>query len=144
MGKNKELYESAQHKDDSGMLCCAVAGMLDTLERNNPKMYREFVEKLENIAYSIPYADAERIVYNMAPKGQHWDYNEVEKLCNSKGITEPIAEYYLVMNMVYNDYYSTAQKYGLQSDVEFYWSLTCDFIDDPDATPHKVAKYFSM
>ena len=25
-----------------------------------------------------------------------------------------------------------------------YWSLTCDFIDDPDATPHKVAKYFSM
>ena len=39
---------------------------------------------------------------------------------------------------------NTAQKYGLQSDVEFYWSLTCDFIDDPDATPHKVAKYFSM
>ena len=22
--------------------------------------------------------------------------------------------------------------------------LTADFIDDPDATPHKVAKYFSM
>ena len=24
------------------------------------------------------------------------------------------------------------------------WTKTCDFIDDPDATPHKVAKYFSM
>ena len=144
MGKNKELYESAQQKDDSGMLCCAVSGMLDTLERNNPKMYMEFVEKLENIAYSIPNVESERIVKNMSPNGQHWGYNEIEKLCNSKGITERINEYYLVMNMAYNDYYNTAHKYGLQNDVEFYWSLACDFIDDPDATPHKVAKYFSM
>ena len=144
MGKNKELYESAQQKDDSGMLCCAVSGMLDTLERNNPKMYMEFVEKLENIAYSIPYVESERIVKNMSPKGQHLGYNEIEKLCNSKGITECINEYYLVMNMVYNDYYNTAHKYGLQNDADFYWSLACDFIDDPDATPHKVAKYFSM
>ena len=72
MGKNKELYESAQQKDDSGMLCCAVSGMLDTLERNNPKMYMEFVDKLENIAYSIPYVESERIAKNMSPKGQHW------------------------------------------------------------------------
>lgn len=144
MYKHKDLYESAQHKDDSGMLCCAVASMLDTLERTNPKMYHEFVEKLENIAYNIPYVDAERIVMNMNPKGQHWGYNEVEQLCNSKGITEGITDYYIVMNMMYNDYYNTAHKYGLKNDVEFYWSLSYDFITDADAPAHKVAKYFSM
>ena len=138
MGKHYDMYQAAQHKDDSDLVCCAVAEMLDILERTNPKLYREMAERLEDVAYNIPYEEAERIVRNMSPKGQHWGYNDVEKLCNSKGITTDIITFYMVMNMVYNDYY------GLQSDVEFFWSLANDFIMDADATPHKVAKYFSM
>ena len=144
MGKHYDMYQTAQQKDDSDLVCCAVAEMLDILERTNPKLYREMSERLEDVAYNIPYEEAERIVRNMAPKGQHWGYNDIEKLCNSKGITTDITIYYMVMNMVYNDYYNTAHKYGLQSDVEFFWSLASDFIMDADAPSHKVAKYFSM
>ena len=144
MGKNYDVYAAAQQKDDSDLVCCAVAEMLDVLERTNPKLYMEMVERLEDVAYNIPYEEAERIVRGMSPRGQHWGYNDVEKLCNSKGITTDIVTYYMVMNMVYNDYYKTAQTYGLQNDVEFFWSLAMDFITDPDSPSHKVAKYFSM
>lgn len=144
MGKHYEMYKAAQQKDDGDLVCCAVAEMLDVLERTNPKLYREMAERLEDVAYNIPYEQAERIVRGMTPKGQHWVYNDIEKLCNSKGITTDIATFYMVMNMVYNDYYNTAHKYGLQNDTEFFWSLASDFIMDADGTPHKVAKYFSM
>lgn len=144
MGKHYDMYQTAQQKDDTDLLCCAVEDMLDILERTNPKLYRETVERLESVAYNIPYEEAERIVRNMTPKGQHWGYKDVEQLCNSRGITDNITSFYLVMNMVYNDYYNTAHKYGLQNDLEFFWSLANDFIMDADATPHKVAKYFAM
>ena len=144
MGKHHDMYTAAQQKDDSNLVCCAVAEMLDTLERINPKLYKEMVDRLETVAYNIPYEEAERIVRMMTPKGPHWGYNEIEKLCNSKGVTSDITTFYLVMNMVYNDYYNTAHKYGLQNDVEFFWSLASDFIMDADAPSHKVAKYFSM
>lgn len=144
MGKHYDMFTTAQQKDDSDLVCCAVAEMLDILERTNPKLYMEMVTRLEDVAYNIPYEEAERMVKSMTPRGQHWGYNDVEKLCNSKGITTDIVSCYLVMNMVYNDYYPTAQTYGLQNDVEFFWSLAMDFITDPDGSSHKVAKYFSM
>lgn len=46
------------------------------------------------------------------------------------------------ISMVYNDYYDTAKTFGLQNDPEFYFSLAKDFIDDPNAKPLKVEKYF--
>ena len=46
------------------------------------------------------------------------------------------------MNMIYNDYCDTAKLYNLQNDPEFFFSLARDFIEDPDAKPLKVEKYF--
>ena len=37
---------------------------------------------------------------------------------------------------------NTAVMVGMQNDDEFYFSLACDFINDPDAKPFKVEKYF--
>lgn len=44
--------------------------------------------------------------------------------------------------MVYNDFMNTARAYGMQNDVDFFFSLAKDFIEDPDAKPLKVEKYF--
>ena len=80
MGKQYEKYQAAQQQDDGDLVCCAVAEMRDVLERTNPKLYREMAERLEDVAYNIPYEQAERIVRGMTPKGQHWVYNDIEKL----------------------------------------------------------------
>lgn len=143
MDKHKELYHSAQQKDDSDRICTLLSDMMSRLERENPRMYHEIIKGMEDIAYSITIEEAERIVRNMSPKGQYWSCDDVKALLKSKGIEGKDTDYYLVMNMVYNDFYRTATMYGVQKDVEFFFSLAKDFIEDPDAKPHKVAKYFT-
>lgn len=120
-----------------------ICWAMEILERSNPSAYREFIDKLEGMAYSITKAEAETIVRAMRPKGQMWSYDQVKELINSKGIMEGCVDWYLVMNMCYNDYYNTAKTYGLQNDVNFYFNLAQDFITDMDAGKHKVARYFS-
>lgn len=99
-------------------------------------------DKMQQVAFRISPAEAEAYVKAMRPTGQHWTHKQVQEYLATKGITECITYYYLVMNMVYNDYQKTAQLFNLQSDVEFYFSLARDFIEDVDAKPFKVERYF--
>ena len=39
-------------------------------------------------------------------------------------------------------YWTTAKLYGLHADVDVFYNLAKDFIEDPDAKPMKVEKYF--
>lgn len=142
MGKNYQLYEMAKEKDTDCQLCVVVGEMLDHLEKEYPAVYKEMVAPIEKLAYCIPKDEAERIVRNMKPRGQYWSYTDIENFLKDKGVTTDIVDYYMVMNMAYNDYYGTAAAYGLQKDPEFYFSIAKDFIQDPDAKPHKVSKYF--
>ncbi len=87
--------------------------------------------------------EATKIVRHMEPKGQCWSYNQVKDYVTTQGITTNYVNWYLVMNMCYNDYYNTAKAYNLQNDTNFYFNLAKDFIFDPDAEPFKVERYFS-
>lgn len=119
-----------------------VACAFDYLEHSNMRAYTEVEEKLTKLAYSIDRKTAESIVHNMKPKGQMWSYEQIHSFIMNKGITDNCVNWYLVMNMCYNDYYNTAKQFGYAGDAEFYFSLAKDFIDDPDAEPFKVEKYF--
>ena len=141
--KHKELYKSAAAKDDGEKMCYAVAKMLDELEETNPRMYEKCRGFIEDVAYSITREEAEMIVRNMEPRGQKWSYSEISDFIKSKGIEGKNVEYYLVMNMVHNDFYDTAALYGHQKDAEFFFSLSKDFINDVDAKPYKVERYFT-
>lgn len=116
--------------------------MLNTLKKVDSDAYMEYKMKLEKLMYTITKEDAERIVRNMKPKGQMWSYEQVKRFIESKGYEDDFVDWYLVMNMCYNDYYNTAKTYGLQNEDDFYYNLAKDFIEDPDASPIKVAKYF--
>lgn len=115
----------------------------EALEKADPRTYREIMNRMEHMAYSITSDEAERIVKRMRPKGQVWAMDQIKEYVTSKGVHDKYSDWYLVMNMCYNDYYSTAKMYGLQNETDFYFNLAKDFIEDPDAAPHKVAKYFS-
>lgn len=112
------------------------------LKMADPKAYKLLEEKLMKLAYSISKVQAEEIVRNMRPQGQVWTYEQVEELVKSKGVEDCYVDWYLVMNMCYNDYYNTAKVFGLQNDTNFYYNLAKDFIEDTDAQPNKVSMYF--
>lgn len=115
----------------------------EALKHSDSRTYTNLMTQLEDLAYSIDREHAEQIVHNMRPKGQMWTCEQVKGVMESRGVQGNPVDWYLVMNMVYNDYYNTAKIYGLHNNDEFYFNLAKDFIEDPDADRYKVAKYFT-
>ena len=142
MGRYCELMTKLIDKGVGDEVWTISEDMLNKLARKDPMMFEEYIDKLEHLAYRIPKDEAELIVRAMRPKGQYWSYTQVYDLVKSKGVTGDWVNWYLVMNMVYNDFCATAKHFGLQNDVEFFYHLAKDFIEDPDAKPMKVEKYF--
>ena len=142
MGRYRELIVKAMDKGAEEEAWELADEAMEKLRRKWPEMYDELMCDLEGLAYKIPPEEAMQIVKAMKPKGQNWSMQQVKDLCREHGIDKDIVSWYLVLNMTYNDYYGTAKAFGLQGDEDFYWSLAKDFIEDPDAKPYKVEKYF--
>lgn len=142
MGKYRELITKAIEKGAEEEAWEVADEVMEKLRKKHPEMYEELMDDLECLAYKIPAEEAMQIVKSMRPKGQNWSMQQVKDLCRDHGIDKDIVNWYLVLNMMYNDYYNTAKTFGLQGDEEFYFSLAKDFIEDPDAKPFKVEKYF--
>lgn len=142
MSKYCELIKKAMEKGHEEEAWALADEVMDKIQHKWPDMYEELMEDLECLTYKIPADEAMQIVKSMRPKGQNWSMQQVKDLCREHGIDKDIVNWYLVLNMVYNDYCGTAKAFGLQGDEEFYWSLAKDFIEDPDAKPLKVEKYF--
>lgn len=143
MGKYCDLMTRVLNRGVDDEVWAISEDMLNKLSRKDPALYGEYISSLEHLAYRIPKDEAERIVRNMRPKGQYWTYAQVMDLVKSKGVAGDWVNWYLVMNMVYNDYCDTAKRYGLHNDPDFFYHLAKDFIEDPDAKPMKVEKYFT-
>lgn len=129
---NRERMEKMNH------LYYAIS---DYLKEHDLQKYKEFYQEAEAIVYDISKDQAVEIVRKMKPYGERWNYNDIKAYVNDRGEMGHDTKYYLVMNMIYNDYYRTAKLYDID-DAEFYYNLAYDFIHDLDATPRKVEKYF--
>lgn len=126
-----------------------VEEMAEDLQEALPKMptaqREEFINRMESLAYTFTADEAKRIVHKMTPYGEHWTMDKIKAYLEDKSIKhEQCLHYYLVMNMMYNDYLPTAQTFGMKDNPDFYYSLAHDFIDDPDGVKFKVEKYFKM
>lgn len=131
-------------KEDHECIIDILEKSLCYMQRADEGMYAQLKEALEAKAYEISPEKAKEIVQRMKPMGQQWSWHQIKEYITSKGISEDCVEkWYLVMNMVYNDYYNTAKAFGHLNDVEFFYNLAKDFIEDPDAKPLKVEKYFA-
>lgn len=142
MARYRELVVKAMEKGAEEEAWELADEAMEKLHRKWPDLYDELMSDLECLAYKISPEEAMQIVKSMRPKGQYWSMQQVKDVCREHGIDKDVVNWYLVLNMVYNDNYRTAKTFGLQDDEEFYWSLAKDFIEDPDAKPYKVERYF--
>lgn len=142
MGKYRELVKMAMEKGEEEEAWKVADEVMEKLCKKYPELYDDLIMDLEHLAYKIPQDQAEQIVRSMRPHGQQWSVQQVRDMLRSKGITKDCVKWYLVMNMCYNDFCDTAKQFGLQHDEEFFYCLAKDFIEDPDAKPFKVEKYF--
>lgn len=137
-----EIYKDTEDRERMEAMNEIFYEMADVIKNRMPDVYRDFIERAEDILYDITTDEARGIVRNMKPYGEHWTKDEVYSALEDNGI-EPSIDYYMVMNMMYNDYGSTFKNFNVDT-LEFYIEVSKDFIDDEDAPSHKVAKYFNM
>ena len=46
------------------------------------------------------------------------------------------------LNMIYSDYVKVAKKFNVGSNIDFYVDMAKAFLDDKDAGPDKLTKYY--
>lgn len=141
--KLEQLYGKLSDPDLRESFFATLDEHLDRLSKSNPAMYKHAIDNIEGTICSIDKGEAYEIVRKMTPRGQMWSFDAIKSLMEQNNITGNPIHYYLVLNMVYNDYYNTAVAYGVDKDIKFFMSLAKDFIDDPDGKPYKVERYFA-
>ena len=73
--------------------------------------------------------------------GGHWTMEETERTRKQWNIDcRPLA-FYAAMNMMYSDYCKAAENANVHG-VEFYAHMAKAFLDDKDAKPDKLARYY--
>ncbi len=74
--------------------------------------------------------------------GPHWSMEQTNQVKSQKGIACGPIEFFVAMNMVYSDYAAVAKKLGA-NNVDFYACMAEAFLDDKDALPDKLARYYT-
>lgn len=134
------------NKDDMNCLGDMLTKLICDTKETDPEKYDKYKMKLYVMAYGkvLTREMAEEIVENMSPYGENWSYETTTQVKSSHMIRDiSDIDFYVVMNMMYNDYYNTINKYiSEEKQVEFYIDLTRNFIFDEDAKEGKVFNYF--
>lgn len=112
--------------------------MAQKLKSADIEAYREVMGDMADRYYSIDLEEAQDIVRKMKPYGEHWNYQQVCDYMED----DDCVDYYLAMNMAYNDYSKTAETFGQKDNADFYYGIARDFIKDEDADRNKLGKYF--
>lgn len=108
----------------------------------SPTEYKDVEYNIHKIAHSGKVGDelAKQWVDCMENKdgttGAHWTWEQVAQVHKERKMTEDMAEFYTVLNMMYSDYYSP------RFDVNTYVEMAKDWINDADAPECKTLKYY--
>lgn len=74
--------------------------------------------------------------------GPHWTMEQAEIVKNQCGIKCDPIEFFVAMNLIYSDYSEVFKKYGVRDKIYLYADMAEAFLDDPDAQPGKLARYY--
>lgn len=73
--------------------------------------------------------------------GPHWTLDQVKQVVKQKMLNLDPLETWVALNMIYSDYYPVAKKFNV-NNTEFYLEMAKAFLEDKDADPGKLQKYF--
>lgn len=74
--------------------------------------------------------------------GPHWTMEQTEQARKQRGIECDPLRFYVTMNMMYSDYCKAAEKVSANS-MDFYAYMSKAFLDDKDAQPDKLERYYN-
>ncbi len=121
-----------------------IRNIMEDLENDKSPLLNKYEDLICEMLYYIDEDEAISIVSKMKPYGEYYTMETVEDTLNTASIDyDDLVEYYLCMNMFYNDFkaYPEAKRLDIN---EFCLMMSKHFINDVDAPKYKVEKYFKM
>lgn len=109
------------------------------LKEQKPRLYKEYKEELYEIAYGKVLTEEMACdwVKKMKPKGEHWAMEETTNAMDSLGYNCNKLDYYVVCNMMYNDYYDI-----VKNDEELALKMAYMWLNDEDSVKDKLYEYY--
>lgn len=125
-----------KHKED---LIDIIDMLMCEIEDDDPELFRHIESLLYEDAYGkvINSEMAHHWVQKMQPFGQHWSNDETTKAMSSLGYHLDPVSFYVVANMMYNDYFDLVKE-----DDRLALHLAKDWLDDADAKDCKLYEYW--
>lgn len=109
------------------------------MKEYHPETYKHYKTCLYEMAYGkkLNKEIAEAWVKEMKPAGQHWTMEEAETAMKSKELKTSLTDFYVAINMMYNDNYKIVKdNEALAIDLAINW------LDDEDAVANKIYEYY--
>ena len=75
-------------------------------------------------------------------KGPHWTMEQAKQVMAQRGISLDPIQFWIAMNAMYSDYGKVFKKHGVGDKIDLYVDMAKAFIEDKDAQPEKLARYF--
>ena len=98
----------------------------------------------ETQGFTLPMAKAwtEKMENEDGTRGPHWSIEQAKQLMSQRSLTYDPNIFWVALNMIYSDYVKVAKKFGVGDKIDFYVDMAKAFLDDKDAGPDKLAKYY--
>ena len=110
----------------------------DNLERF--VLLSKAMKYLSHVHREFTQEDAEAWIAAMDPPAR-WTLEQTTSVMRSHGFHHKPCEFWVAMNALYSDYGKTAAKHGMDK-TDFWAEMADDFIDDMDAEPDKIGRYW--
>ena len=109
------------------------------LKESHHDLYEEYKDELYELAYGkkINKETAMKWVEEMKPIGEHWTMEETTGAMVSLGYNFDSVDFYIVANMMYNDYNDLVKE-----DETLALKLAYDWLNDVDAKEDKLYCYW--
>lgn len=75
-------------------------------------------------------------------KGPHWTMEQAKQVMAQKGISLDPVQFWAALNAVYSDYSEVFRKHGAGDKLDFYVDMAKAFVQDTDAMPEKLSRYY--
>ena len=99
----------------------------------------------ERSGETLSMADAKAWTAHMTnadgTNGPHWNMDQVKQIMAQRKLSMDPIQFWTTINMLYSDFGVLLAKHG-PKEMDAYVELVRAFLDDPDAAPNKMARYY--
>lgn len=74
--------------------------------------------------------------------GPHWTMEQAKRIMAQRNLSLDPTEFWIAINLIYSDFSPVAKKHGVGGNLDFYVDMAKAFLEDKDAGPNKIARYY--